>query len=76
MTKALVRNAAQDASIGAVLGSLLASALLASSLDLQQVLVDSQAPLTALATIVGVIVTQCAIAAGLAGLAVRQLANA
>jgi hypothetical protein len=74
MTKALVRNAAQDASIGAILGSLLAAGLLASSLDLQQVLVDSQAPLATLATVVGAIVTQCALAAGLGGLAVRQLA--
>ena len=73
MTKVLVRNAAWDASIGAALGSLLATGLLASSLDLQQVLIDSQAPMAALATVVGVIVTQCAIGAGVAGLAVRQL---
>ena len=75
MSKTLVRNAAQDAGIGAVLGSLLAAGLLASSLDLQQVLIDSQAPLFALATVVGVVVTQCALAAGLGGVAVRYLAE-
>ncbi len=73
MTKTAVRNTAHDAGVGALLGLLLASGLLTTSLDLREGIIDSQAPLAAMVAVVCVVVTQCAIAAGLGGLAVRRI---
>ena len=44
-SQALARNAAQDGVIGAALGLLLVSGLIASNLDMRQAMADSSAPL-------------------------------
>jgi hypothetical protein len=68
-----VREVAHDGLIGAALGLLLTTGLIASDLDQWRKLADSNEPLTALAALVVVIVAQSAIVAGLGGLAVRKL---
>src|SRR5947209_5658195 len=71
----LARNAAQDSAIGAALGLLLVSGLVASNLDMRQMMLDSAAPLSSLATLVSVVVAQCAVAASLCGAAVRKFSS-
>jgi hypothetical protein len=70
-----MRHAAWDGMVGAVLGLLLASGLIATQLDMQQVLTDSHEPLSSLATLVSVVVLQGAIVASLCGVAVRKFSR-
>ena len=72
---ALMRNAAWDGMVGAALGLLLSSGLIAVSLEMQRTLSESHAPLSSLATLVTVLVVQGAIAAGLCGVAVRKFSR-
>lgn len=74
-SQTLARNAAQDGAVGAALGLLLVSGLVASNLDMRQMMADSSAPLSQLATLVGAVVAQCAVAAGLCGAAVRKFSS-
>ena len=74
-SEALARNAAQDGAVGAALGLLLVSGLVASNLDMRQMMADSGAPLSSLATLVSVVVAQCAVAASLCGAAVRKFSS-
>jgi hypothetical protein len=71
-SQTLMRNAARDGVVGAVIGLLLLSGLLASSLDLRQMMAENRELVPLLGTVVGVIVLQCGIAAGLAGFAIRK----
>lgn len=72
-SQAVARNAAHDGAFGAALGLLLVSGLIASNLDLRQMVADSHEPLTSLAIVVAVVVAQCAVVAGLCGVAVRKI---
>ena len=74
-SRALMRNAAQDGVIGAAVGLLLVSGLIASSLDLRSMLAGSDAPLSSLAAMVGVVVLQAALVAGFCGAVVRRFAQ-
>jgi hypothetical protein len=71
-SRALARNAAHDSAIGAALGLLLVSGLVASSLDISRTMAQSSAPVLSLIAIVAVVVGQCALAAALCGVAVRK----
>ena len=74
-SQAFARNAAHDVSIGAALGLLLTSGLIASDLDQWRSLADSSEPLTALAALVAVIVAQAAVVGGVCGFAIRKLSQ-
>ncbi len=74
-SQALARNAAWDGMAGAALGLLLASGLIATSLDMQQTLANSDAPLSSLATLVTVLALQGALAAALCGVALRKFSQ-
>ena len=73
-TQTVARNAAQDSLVGAALGLLLVSGLIASSLDTRQMMVEAQSPLASLSAIVIVVVAQAALAATLCGAAIRKFA--
>jgi hypothetical protein len=75
MVKTIARNAAYDAGIGAILGLLLVSGLITTSLDMRQLLVDGREPFASLAAIVFVVVAQCAMAAGFCGVVVRKFSE-
>ena len=74
-SRALMQNAAQDSVVGAALGLLLVAGLIASSLEVRHMLADSGDPLASLAAIVGVVVLQGALTAGLCGAVVRKFAK-
>jgi hypothetical protein len=71
-SRAVAFQAAHDGVIGAAVGLLLASGLIASDLDIWRNLADSGQPLISLATLVAVVVAQSAAVAALGGLAVRK----
>ncbi len=71
-SQALMFHAARDGAIGALLGLLLLSGLIASTIDVRHMLTENRELAPLLATVVGVIVLQCGIAAGLAGFAIRK----
>jgi len=73
-SQVLMRNAARDGVVGALLGLILLSGLIASQLDVRQMMTDNRELLSLLGTIVGVIVLQCGIAAGLCGFVIRRVA--
>jgi Na+-transporting NADH:ubiquinone oxidoreductase subunit NqrE len=68
----LMRNATRDGVVGALLGLLLLSGLIVSTLDVRQMMSDNRELLPLLGTVVAVIVLQCGIAAGLCGFAIRK----
>jgi hypothetical protein len=70
-----MRHAAQDGAIGALLGLMLLSGLIAGILDVRQMMTDNRELLTLLATVVAVIVVQCGIAAGFCGFAIRKYSS-
>ena len=74
-SQSLVRNAALDGFIGGLLGLLLLSGLIASNLDMRQMMSENRELVPLLATVVGVIVVQCGIAAGFCGFAIRKFSH-
>jgi hypothetical protein len=72
-SQTLRRDATRDGVIGAVLGLLLLSGLIASNLDVRQMISENRELLPLLGTVVAVIVLQCGIAAGLCGFAIRKV---
>jgi hypothetical protein len=72
MSKTMARNAAHDAGIGAILGLLLVSGLVTANLDIRQLVVDGREPFGSLASIISVVVAQCAMAATFCGVFVRK----
>ncbi len=71
-SQALMRNATRDGVIGAALGSLLLAGLIASNLDIRQIMSENRELAPLLGTVVAVIVLQIGLAAGLAGFAIRK----
>jgi hypothetical protein len=74
-SQTLMRNAAFDGVIGGLLGLLLLSGLIASNLDVRQMMTENGELVPLLATVVGVIVVQFGIAAGLCGFAIRKFSH-
>jgi hypothetical protein len=74
-SEAMARNAARDGAVGAALGLLLVSGLVAANLDTQQMMANSGAPLSSLMALVGVVVAQCALGASLCGAALRKFSS-
>jgi len=74
-SQTLMRNAAFDGIIGGLLGLLLLSGLIASNLDVRQMMTENGELVPLLATVVGVIVVQFGIAAGLCGFAIRKFSH-
>ena len=74
-SQTLMRNATLDGVVGALLGLLLLSGLIASNLDIRQMLAENGELAPLLGTVVGVIVLQCGIAAGLCGFAIRKFSG-
>ena len=72
-SQALARDAAVDSTIGAALGLLLVSSLIASNLDMRDTLANSGEPLSSMGVVVATVVAQCAVVAGLCGAIVRKL---
>ena len=72
-SQVLMRNAARDGAVGALLGLLLLSGLIVTQLDVRQMMADNRELLSLLATVVGVIVLQCGVAAGLCGFVIRRV---
>ena len=75
-SQTLMRNATRDGVVGGLLGLLLLSGLIASNLDIRQMMSDNGELLPLLGAVVGVIVLQVGIAAGLAGFAIRKFSAA
>ncbi len=75
-SQVLARSAAHDGLVGAGLGLLLASGLIASDLDIWRNLADSGRPVSSLAILVVGVVVQSAIVCGLGGMALRKLTSA
>ena len=71
-SQTVMRYAAVDGVVGALLGLILLSGLIASNLDVRQMATDSGELLPLLGTVVAVIVLQCGIAAGLCGFVIRR----
>ena len=71
-SRVLAKSAARDGVIGAGLALMLLTGLIASNLDVRQMMSESGELQSLLATIVLVIVVQCGIAAGLCGFAIRK----
>ena len=74
-SQTLMRNEAFDGVIGGLLGLLLLSGLIVSNLDVRQMMAENRELFPLLATVVGVIVVQCAIAAGFCGFAIRKFST-
>jgi hypothetical protein len=72
-SQVLARNAASDGAIGAALGLLVVSGLVACNLDLQDGLAQSGQPLSSLGSLVAVVVAQAAVVASLCGAVLRKL---
>ncbi len=72
-SQALARNAASDGAIGAALGLLVVSGLVACNLDMQDGMAQSGQPLSSLASLVAVVVAQAAVVASLCGAVLRKL---
>jgi hypothetical protein len=71
-SQVLTRNAASDGVVGAALGLLIVSGLVACNLDLRDGMAQSGQPLSSLASLVAVVVAQAAVVAGLCGAALRK----
>jgi hypothetical protein len=71
-SQTLMRNATRDGVIGALLGLILLSGLIASNIDIRQMMSENRELAPLLGAVVGVIVLQIGIAAGLAGFAIRK----
>jgi hypothetical protein len=73
--QALARDAAYDCLIGAGLGLLLVSGFIACSIDFARHMIDDAAPMSLLVSLTAAVVAECAIAAGLAGAALRRFST-
>jgi hypothetical protein len=71
-SQVLARNAVSDGALGAALGLLVVSGLVACNLGLRDGMAQSGQPLSSLASLVAVVVAQAAVVASLCGAALRK----